>query len=149
MPIKACVFIAVSLDGFISRPDGSIDWLNQANTLIPEGEDLGFRDFLERMDALIMGRNTFEQALTLGDWPYGDKKVIVMTHRGVTIPEALGENVITFPGRSFRLLLSSFCMFCLFPCICLGLLGIGHLFHIIIDQFFEPRFAILALIRCH
>jgi len=95
MPIKACVFIAVSLDGFISRPDGSIDWLNQANTLIPEDEDLGFRDFMDRTDVLIMGRNTFKQTLTLGEWPYADKMVVVMSHKGVAIPEVLGESVIT------------------------------------------------------
>ena len=94
MPIKACVFIAVSLDGFISRPDGSIDWLNHANTLIPEGEDLGFGEFMERTDVLIMGKNTFEQALTFGEWQYGNKQVIVMSRKGIKIPEALRENVI-------------------------------------------------------
>ncbi len=95
MTIKACVFVAVSLDGFISRPDGSIDWLLQANSLAPEGEDFGYRDFFDRIDALIMGKNTFKQALTLGDWPYGDKKVIVLTRKGITIPKELQENVIT------------------------------------------------------
>jgi len=95
MPIKACVFIAVSLDGFIARPDGSIDWLDQANTLVPEGEDFGFRDFMDRTDALIMGRNTFEKALTFREWPYADKLVVVMSRKGVKIPEALSESVIT------------------------------------------------------
>ena len=89
MPIKACVFIAVSLDGFIARPDGSIDWLDQANTLIPEGEDFGFQDFMEKTDALIMGRYTFEKALTFAEWPYADKMVVVMSRKGVKIPEAL------------------------------------------------------------
>jgi len=95
MPIKACVFIAISLDGFISRPDGSIDWLNQAYTLIPEGEDLGFRDFMDKTDALVMGRNTFAQALTFSEWLYSEKMVVVMSHKSIKIPEALKESVIT------------------------------------------------------
>jgi dihydrofolate reductase len=94
MTIKACVFIATSLDGFISRTDGSIDWLNEVNALVPEGEDFGYREFMDRTDALIIGRKTFEQALTLGAWPYGDKQVIVMSRKGIKIPEALKENVI-------------------------------------------------------
>ncbi len=95
MSIKACVFIAVSLDGFIARPDGSIDWLDQANTLIPEGEDFGFQDFMDKTDTMIMGRLTFEKALTFAEWPYADKMVVVMSRKGVTIPEVLAESVIT------------------------------------------------------
>ena len=95
MPIKACVFIAVSLDGFIARPNGSIDWLDQANTLIPEGEDLGFRDFMDKTDAMIMGRLTYEKALSFSEWPYADKMVFVMSHKGIKIPEALSESVIS------------------------------------------------------
>ena len=95
MPIKACIFVAVSLDGFISRPDGSIDWLDHANTLIPQGEDLGFEEFMEKTDVLVMGRNTFEKALTFAEWPYANKQVVVMSHKGVKIPEALSRSVIT------------------------------------------------------
>jgi len=93
MPIKACVYIATSLDGFIARLDGSIDWLNEANTLIPEGEDFGYREFMAKTDAIIMGRNTFEQALTFGDWLYGDKKMVVISRKGIEIPEMLKQTV--------------------------------------------------------
>jgi dihydrofolate reductase len=93
VPIKTCVFIATSLDGFISRLDGSIDWLNEANALVPEGEDLGYLAFMEKIDALVMGRNTFEQGLTFGQWPYRGKKVIVLSRKGVKISQAHNQTV--------------------------------------------------------
>ena len=58
--MKASVYIATSLDGFIARRDGSIDWLNDSHGLVPEGEDCGFREFMDAVDVLIMGRRTFE-----------------------------------------------------------------------------------------
>lgn len=64
MRAKASVFIATSLDGFIARPDGCIDWLNAANTVVPSGEGCGYHEFMESVDVLVMGRNTFELALT-------------------------------------------------------------------------------------
>lgn len=94
MTVKTCVFIAVSLDGFIARSDGSIDWLDQANTLVPEGEDFGFQDFMDKTDALIMGRLTFEKALAFAEWPYADKLVVVMSHKGIKIPDALSGSAI-------------------------------------------------------
>ena len=57
---KVSVFIATSLDGFIARPDGNIDWLNQANIVVPKGEDCGYAAFMATVDAIAMGRNTFE-----------------------------------------------------------------------------------------
>lgn len=91
--MKASVFVATSFDGFIARSDGSIDWLNESNRLVPEGEDCGFGDFMETVDALIMGRKTFEQVLTFGDWVYGETPVIVMSHNAVEIPEHLKATV--------------------------------------------------------
>jgi dihydrofolate reductase len=87
------VFIATSLDGFIAREDGSIDWLNAANQAVPEGEDCGFLEFLNSADALVMGRKTFEQVLSFGEWAYGDKPLIVLSSNQVEIPENLSQTV--------------------------------------------------------
>jgi dihydrofolate reductase len=77
----ASVFIAASVDGFIARGDGSIDWLNEANTRIPADEDCGYAAFMANIDALVMGWSTFEQVLSFDEWPYGDLPVIALTRR--------------------------------------------------------------------
>jgi len=91
--MKASVFVAISIDGFIARADGTIDWLDKAQNLVPEGEDCGYRAFMDSVDILIMGRNTFEQMLTFGPWPYGDTPVVVLSHKPLTIPAGLSETV--------------------------------------------------------
>lgn len=72
---SASVFIATSLDGFIAREDGAVDWLP------PFGdEDYGYTAFMNTIDALVMGRKTFETVLAFGGpWQYGKKPVIVLT----------------------------------------------------------------------
>jgi dihydrofolate reductase len=87
------VYIATSLDGFIARKDGSIDWLNEANSSIPEGEDCGFFSFMNSVDALVMGRKTFEKVLSFGQWPYADKTIIVLSRNKIDIPDNLSQSV--------------------------------------------------------
>lgn len=70
------MFIATSLDGFIARADGGIDWLPPP---VP-GDDFGFGAFMATVDALVMGRKTYETALGFGDWPYVGTRVIVLGH---------------------------------------------------------------------
>jgi len=89
MNMKVSVYIATSLDGFIARCDGSIDWLNEAQVLVPEGEDCGFKTFMNSVDALVMGRKTFEQVLSFGEWPYGETPVVVLSHSQLEIPSHL------------------------------------------------------------
>jgi len=84
--VKCSVFVAMSLDGFIARRDGSIDWLMQANAVVPPGEDCGYQAFVATVDTLVMGRNTFEQALGFGQWPYGKLPVVVMSRRLSRLP---------------------------------------------------------------
>ena len=91
--MKASVYVGTSLDGFIARRDGSIDWLNEAQSLVPEGEDCGYQAFMDTVDTLIMGRRTFEQVLTFGPWPYGDTPVVVLSHNPVTLPSHLPDTV--------------------------------------------------------
>jgi dihydrofolate reductase len=74
--MKASVFIATSLDGFIARPDGALDWLPAAG-----GEEHGYTEFMATVDAIVIGRNTFEKVLTFGAWPYGTKQVVVLSTR--------------------------------------------------------------------
>ena len=84
MTIAASVYIATSLDGFIARKDGSIDWLIEANTTVPPGEDCGYAEFMNTVDVLIMGRNTYEQVAGFELWPYEGKRVVVLTSSSVT-----------------------------------------------------------------
>ena len=91
--MKISVFIAISLDGYISRKDGSIDWLNKANDVVPAGEYCGFSKFFNSIDTLIMGRNSYEQALTFDHWPYENKPVIVLSSKKISIPDFLPKTV--------------------------------------------------------
>lgn len=75
---RCSVFIATSLDGFIARPDGTFDFLSIVEQ--PD-EDYGFADFFATVDALVIGRHTYETALGFPEWPYAGKRCIVLTHR--------------------------------------------------------------------
>ncbi len=72
------VFIATSLDGFIADKNGNIDWLHENPS--PSGNDGGYSDFIQTVDALIMGRGTYETVLGFDcEWPYS-KKVFVLSN---------------------------------------------------------------------
>ena len=72
----ASVFVGTSLDGFIARANGSFDFLPTGG-----GEAHGYDEFMATVDALVIGRNTFETVLTLAPWPYGKKPVFVLSAR--------------------------------------------------------------------
>jgi dihydrofolate reductase len=78
--MKASVFIATSIDGFIARSNGALDWLPEGG-----GEPHGYTEFMATVDALVIGRKTFETVLSFPEWPYGPKPVIVLS----STPEAL------------------------------------------------------------
>jgi dihydrofolate reductase len=75
---RCSVFIATSLDGFIARQDGTLDFLSIVEQ---PGEDYGFAEFFGSVDALVIGRNTYETALGFPEWPYAGKRCFVLTHR--------------------------------------------------------------------
>lgn len=95
MNIRTSAFIATSLDGFIARLDGAIDWLERANAAVTPGEDCGYKAFIDAVDLLVMGRNSFEKVLTFGEWPYHGKRVVVLSRKGAAIPAALAATVST------------------------------------------------------
>jgi dihydrofolate reductase len=78
--MQCSVYIAVSLDGFIARSDGRVDWLSVVGR---PGEDYGYRKFYETVDTLIIGRKTYEMALGFEAWPYIGKRCIVLTHHPI------------------------------------------------------------------
>jgi dihydrofolate reductase len=89
--IKASVFVATSLDGFIARKDGNLDWLVNAGE--QGSEDYGFQAFMDSVDVLVMGRHSYEKVVTFGAWPYGEKPVVVLSSRTVEVPAALQKTV--------------------------------------------------------
>lgn len=86
MSPRCSVYIATSLDGFIARADGSIDWLMDANANVPAGEDCGYATFMSSIDAIVMGRATFEQVLMFPEWPFGSMPVVVVSRTMQTLP---------------------------------------------------------------
>ncbi len=76
---KIRLYIACSLDGYIAREDGSIDWLNEYEN--NSETDYGYSEFYESIGTVLMGRKTYEQVLGFGNWPYGEKKSYVFTRQ--------------------------------------------------------------------
>lgn len=74
--MKGAVFVGTSLDGFIARPDGRLDFLPADG-----GEPHGFEEFMASVDALVMGRKSYETVLAFGQWFYGEKPVFVLSSR--------------------------------------------------------------------
>ena len=103
MSAKVSVYIATSLDGFIARKDGGLDWLNNANATVSEGEDCGYHGFMLSVDVLIMGRKTYEQVLCFSEWPYGKTRVVVLSRRPITFPADL-PNTVTHSSETPRVL---------------------------------------------
>jgi dihydrofolate reductase len=92
--MKSSVYVAASLDGFVARPDGDIDWLGEPSK---DGEDYGYEKFMDTVDFLVMGRNTYEKVLSFGQWPY-TKPVIVLTSRPLDTPDDIASKVETMSG---------------------------------------------------
>ena len=90
--MRASVFIATSVDGFIARPNGAIDWLPHAP------EDHGYSEFFDSVDALVMGRGTFETVLGFGQWPY-QKRVVVLSSRPLDLSVARGAPLDQMSGE--------------------------------------------------
>ena len=69
---EVILYIAVSLDGFIAPPNGSVDWLDEKRFQdgVGEDEDFGYKSFLKNVDLIVMGRKSYDQILDFGEWPY-------------------------------------------------------------------------------
>ena len=79
--VRASVFIGTSVDGFIARADGALDFLPPGG-----GEPHGYDEFMATVDALVIGRKTFETVLTFDAWPYAEKPVFVLSTRPLATP---------------------------------------------------------------
>jgi len=91
------VYIATSIDGYIADRNNKLDWLQMIPN--PENSDLGFNEFLAGVDALLMGRNTYESVASMGiEWPY-PIPVFIYSSTLKEIPELLKEKVSLISGE--------------------------------------------------
>ncbi|UPR32441.1 dihydrofolate reductase [Vibrio crassostreae] len=91
------VFIATSLDGYIADKQGDLDWLQAIPN--PDGDDMGYNAHTDRIDALVMGRNTMDMVLSFGiDWPYS-KPVYVLSNTLNEVPQELEGKVFLMKGE--------------------------------------------------
>ena len=108
--MKASVFIATSLDGFIARANGELDWLPAGG-----GEEHGYEAFIATVDALVIGRKTYETVLSFDTWPYGVKPVYVLS-TGALAPAPPGAAVERLSGAPAEIVAQ------------LSARGIGHVY---------------------
>jgi dihydrofolate reductase len=87
------VFVGTSVDGFIARANGDLDFLPEGG-----GEPHGYNEFIASVDAIVIGRKTFEKVLTFGAWPYGDKRVIVLGSHPIDLSAVRGGVVEQMAG---------------------------------------------------
>lgn len=83
---QCSIFVGVSMDGFIARPNGDLDWLMGEGG--GDASEYGYNEFIAGIDAIVMGRKTFEKALTFEQWYYGTKRVVVLSSRPLDLSTA-------------------------------------------------------------
>jgi len=91
--MKISVFVGTSLDGFIARRNDDLDFLPPGG-----GEPHGYKEFMATVDTIVIGRKTFEKVLTMGPWPYGEKRVVVLSRRAIDLTPAVGATVEQMTG---------------------------------------------------
>ncbi len=92
---KIKLYIAASLDSYIARPDGNLDWLLKYPT--PEGSAYGYHEFYDSIDTIIMGNSTYQEILGMStDWPYKDSMTYVLTRCKDNLPRK--ENICCITG---------------------------------------------------
>jgi len=85
--MKVSVFVGTSLDGFIARPNGDLDFLP-----VGGGEPHGYTEFIATVDTIVIGRKTFEAVLGMGDWPYPNKmRMVVLSSRPLDFSSSRGR----------------------------------------------------------
>ena len=110
--MKCSVYIATSVDGFIAKPDGNVDWLHTAGNLEADmgTEDMGFKAFMDSVDCMIMGRKCMEMIsnmnLTPEQWFYGDMRIVVLSNTVTEVPDNLKGKVEMYSGDINRLVAS-------------------------------------------
>jgi dihydrofolate reductase len=87
------VFVGTSVDGFIARPSGDLDFLPPNG-----GEPHGYNEFIAGIDALVIGRKTFETVLAFESWPYGKKRVVVLSSHPLDLSAAKGAVIEQMAG---------------------------------------------------
>ena len=83
--MKASVFVGASVDGFIARANGGLDWLPDA----PEPH--GYDEFIASVDTIVIGRKTFETVLSFDGWVYGTKRIVVLSSQPVDLSAAIAR----------------------------------------------------------
>lgn len=91
--MRASVFVGASVDGFIARLNGDLDWLPEGG-----GEPHGYTEFMASVDTLVIGRKTYETVLAFDEWPYGGKRVVVLSTRPIDMSAARVRTVEHMSG---------------------------------------------------
>lgn len=89
------VYIATSLDGYIATLEGGLEWLYATPNL--DNDDYGYGAFISGIDAIVMGRKTFEKILTFDPWPYA-QPVFVLSNRSDAVPEDMKDKAERVSG---------------------------------------------------
>jgi dihydrofolate reductase len=81
--MTSSVFVGTSVDGFIARPNGDLDFLPAGG-----GEPHGYEEFMASIDTVVIGRKTFETVMAYAEWPYKDKRVVVLSSQRLKLSAA-------------------------------------------------------------
>jgi dihydrofolate reductase len=99
--MKVSVFVGASVDGFIARANGALDWLPDGG-----GEPHGYDEFMASVDTIVVGRKTFETVLGFETWPYAGKRVVVLSSRPLELAAAGSNTVEQFAGKPAEIVVS-------------------------------------------